>query len=76
MDPSSLSCPVLVIGADQERMVPASIVRRIADRYGDIATCREFAPLSHWILEKEGWEDVAGYVHHWLVESLTEQREH
>ena len=74
MDPSSLSCPVLVIGADQDRMVPASIVRRIAGRYGDTATYKEFESHTHRILREEGWEDVAGYVHAWLVESLAEQQ--
>jgi len=69
--PSSVTCPVLVIGGGQDRMVPPSLVRPIAERYGDAATYREFASHSHWILEEEGWEYVAAYVHQWLLETLS-----
>jgi len=66
VDESRVTCPVLVIGAAQDRITPASCVRRVARKYRAVATYREFAGHAHWVLGEPQWEEVAGYVAGWL----------
>ncbi len=68
VDASRVTCPMLVIGATQDRTVPAPVVRRIAKKYQTVATYREFANHAHWVLGEPGWEEIAGCVADWLHE--------
>jgi pimeloyl-ACP methyl ester carboxylesterase len=66
VDPASISCPLLVVGASKDRMTPASVIRKIAARYAPHSTYMEFADHAHWILGEPGWEIVAGQVVDWI----------
>jgi len=66
VDASSITCPVLVVGAAQDRMTPAAVVRRVARKYAAVATYREFEHHAHWIVEEPGWEKVAHYTLGWI----------
>jgi pimeloyl-ACP methyl ester carboxylesterase len=66
VDEDPVTCPVLVIGGGKDRMVPASVVRRVADKYDDVAAYREYPSHAHWIVEEPGWEEVAADVVEWL----------
>ncbi len=62
VDPSAVKCPLLVVAGGKDRATPASVVRKVAKRYGDAATYREFPDQAHWVLSQPGWEEVAGFV--------------
>jgi non-heme chloroperoxidase len=66
VDETRVNCPMLVIGAKEDRIVPASVVRQVAKKYARVATHREFEGHAHWVVGEPGWEDIAGYAADWL----------
>lgn len=68
VDARRVKCPVLVVAGKEDRITPASVVKRVAEKYKPLATYREFANHTHWVLGEPGWEDIAGYVARWLEE--------
>jgi non-heme chloroperoxidase len=68
VDESKLTVPVLVIGGKLDKMVPVQSARKIAKKYGDRCTYKEFADHSHMVISEPNWQDVAGYVAEWLVQ--------
>jgi pimeloyl-ACP methyl ester carboxylesterase len=67
VDPGEITCPLLVISGGRDRATPASVVRKVAARYGSLATYRNFEDDAHWVLAQKGWENVAEAVAGWLV---------
>ncbi|MDH4188782.1 MAG: alpha/beta hydrolase [Betaproteobacteria bacterium] len=70
VDESKITCPVLVVAAAEDRIVPASVVRQVAHKYRAVATYREFARHAHWVVGEPGWEEIAGYAARWLKQAL------
>lgn len=66
VDPSTITCPVLLVGGRDDRLTPVSVLRRIAKRYKEVSTCKEFENHGHWLLGEPGWEEIAGYITGWL----------
>lgn len=66
VDAAAVTCPLLVIGAAEDRIVPASVVRQVAQKYAPLATYHEFSGHAHWVLGEPGWEAIAGDVADWL----------
>jgi pimeloyl-ACP methyl ester carboxylesterase len=66
VDGSKVTCPVLVIGAAEDRITPVSVVRQVAEKYQRMATYKEFAGHAHWVVGEPGWEEIAGYINEWL----------
>ena len=66
VDEARVTCPMLVVAATQDRITPASVVRKVARKYRAVSTYREFAEHAHWVLGEPGWEDIAQYVADWL----------
>jgi pimeloyl-ACP methyl ester carboxylesterase len=66
VDKSKVGCPILVVAGTEDRITPASIVRRIADKYRPNSTYHEFSNHAHWVLGEPGWKDIAEYVLGWL----------
>jgi pimeloyl-ACP methyl ester carboxylesterase len=62
----NVQCPVLVIGASEDRVTPVSSVRKIAARYGALAQYKEFTDHAHWLIGEDGWEKVTEYIAGWL----------
>lgn len=69
-----LPCPALVIGARKDRIVPAAVVRRTAERYGESARYLELPHHAHWVLGEEGWEDICARVAAWLEDESVEEK--
>ena len=67
---SRVTCPVLVIGGTQDRLVPISVVRKIARSYQESATYLEYADHAHKILTEPGWQDIAEDIAVWLETAL------
>ena len=65
VDPAGVRCPTLVLGAEHDRITPASVQRKIAARYG--AEYVEAAGHAHMLMLEEGWEQPFGQVLSWLA---------
>jgi len=70
VDESRVTCPVLVVAGEQDRMTPAPLVEKVAKKYRTVSTYKEFANHAHWLLEEPEWEEVAKCVSDWLQETL------
>lgn len=66
VDESKVACPVLVIAGVQDRITPASVVRRVAKKYKAVSTYKEFENHAHWVVAEPRWQEVAEYVADWL----------
>jgi len=63
----TLTNPVLIIGAVQDKAVPITVTRKMARRYG--TTYYEYEDHSHAILGEKGWDKIASDILEW-VESI------
>ncbi|MEW6665732.1 MAG: alpha/beta hydrolase [Thermodesulfobacteriota bacterium] len=68
---ASVTCPVLVIAGAEDRITPAKVVKRVAQRYAPSYTYVEIGGHAHWIIREPGWEKVAACIHRWLEEHVT-----
>jgi pimeloyl-ACP methyl ester carboxylesterase len=66
VDAACVTCPTLVIAAEQDRLTPASLVRRVAGKYRDVATFRLCRGHGHWVLGEPGWQDILSSVLDWM----------
>lgn len=66
VDESKVACPVLVIAGVEDRITPASVVRKVAAKYSAVSTYKEFEGHSHWVVGEPGWKDIAQYIYDWL----------
>ena len=66
VDASKITCPILVIAGGKDRATPASIARKVAQKYGTLATYKEFIHHSHWVIGEPGWLEIAEYIDDWL----------
>jgi pimeloyl-ACP methyl ester carboxylesterase len=66
VDQSNVSCPVLVVAGAEDRITPASVVRKVANKYEAISTYKEFENHAHWVIAEPGWEEIAEFASDWL----------
>jgi pimeloyl-ACP methyl ester carboxylesterase len=69
VDETKVTCPVLVVAGAKDRITPASVVKKVADKYSQ-ATYKEFPDHAHWVVGEPGWEDVAGFALDWIKKTL------
>jgi pimeloyl-ACP methyl ester carboxylesterase len=67
-----VKCPVLAVAGAEDKITPATVVRKIARKYRPFSTYMEFAGHAHWILKEPGWEKVAEHISLWLDQHLTD----
>lgn len=72
VDETKVTCPVLAIAGEKDRITPATVVRRVARKYAAVSTYREFKNHAHWIVGEPGWQEIAAYVADWLGRVLIE----
>ena len=61
--------PLLIIGAEKDQTVPASLARKQYEKYEGAAARTdyvEFEDRPHLMMVGEGWEEVAGGIQNWL----------
>ena len=68
VDAAKVTCPVLVLAGAEDRITPASTVRRVARRYDALYV--EMPRHAHWVVGEPGWEDVAATAADWLEKTL------
>jgi pimeloyl-ACP methyl ester carboxylesterase len=56
----------LVVSGAEDRITPASVVRKVADKYKAVSTYKEFENHAHWVIGEPGWEKIAEFVSDWL----------
>lgn len=66
IDETRVRWPTLVVAGGEDRIVPASVVRQVARKYGAVATFREFPDQAHMVISQPGWQEVAAAVEGWL----------
>ena len=68
VDTASVTCPVLVIAGGKDKIVPASVVKQIAQKYEKTTavTFKLYPEQAHAIQRQKGWQDIAGFVADWL----------
>ena len=71
VDESKVTCPVLIIAGEKDRIVPVSITRKIAEKYKRVSTYKEFPDHSHWVVGEPGWQEIAEYIKEWLHQALS-----
>jgi pimeloyl-ACP methyl ester carboxylesterase len=72
VDESKVTCPVLLIAGAEDRMIPASVVRKIAEKYKAVSTYKEFTNHAHWVVGEPGWQEITEYISDWLDQVLGE----
>jgi pimeloyl-ACP methyl ester carboxylesterase len=64
----SIRVPVLTVAASQDRLVPASLVRRTAQKYANVGgELIEYPGHGHWLYAEPGWEKPATEIYDWLA---------
>ncbi|MBJ3785206.1 alpha/beta hydrolase [Devosia sediminis] len=64
--------PLLLIGAEEDQIIPAHLVEKNAEAYEDsvgMVSHRAFPGRSHYICGEPGWEEVAAHIAQWLEEN-------
>ena len=64
VDENRVECPMLVVGAQWDRITPPSVQRRIAAKYD--AEYLEIAGHAHMLIVEEGWEQPFKEILKWL----------
>jgi pimeloyl-ACP methyl ester carboxylesterase len=61
--------PLLIVGADKDQTVPASLAKKQHDKYADSAAQTdyvEFPGRPHLMMVAEGWEEIAAEIESWI----------
>ena len=68
---SDVTCPILCLTGQHDRINPPSTVRRTAERYRG-AVYEDVPGHSHWLIGEPGWERIAERSLAWLDDVLAE----
>lgn len=70
VDASRVQCPVLVVAGREDRITPAPVVKKVAEKYGAFPEhFKCFDHHAHMVVCEPGWEEVAGFVGQWLKQN-------
>ena len=64
MKTKQVSCPVLCISGDRDRLCPPRMTDAVARLYGGERFV--YAGMDHWLLDEPGWERPAADIEHWI----------
>ncbi|MEO5356666.1 MAG: alpha/beta hydrolase [Nitrospirae bacterium YQR-1] len=65
VDEKRITSPVLVIAGGMDRIISPKLALAISSKYKN-CTYKEFPEHAHWIIQEQGWENVAEYIFQWL----------
>lgn len=69
---ASVTCPILCLAGQHDKINPPSTMRRLAARYSQ-ASFEELPNHSHWLFGEPGWERIAERSLVWLDDVLPEK---
>ncbi|MRI34173.1 hypothetical protein EOPP23_14360 [Endozoicomonas sp. OPT23] len=61
-----VSCPLLLLAGDKDRIIPVVVSRKAAALYGDRATYQELQNHGHWLIGEHGWKELLSQIDSWL----------
>jgi len=67
INPIDISCPILCVAADEDKVIDPETVRKTADRYPDLATYAVAEGYGHMLLIEPDWRQVAEMTLNWLA---------
>jgi pimeloyl-ACP methyl ester carboxylesterase len=64
---TKIKCPILLIGAEQDRIIPYQIAEDMAKKitHSDF-DCWIYPNFAHWIPVENGWQEPAEHINNWL----------
>lgn len=65
VDARAVRCPVYVVSAGQDRLTPASVVRKVAARYPQ-AALRHYPDRGHWVLDDLDTDEMNIEIANWI----------
>jgi non-heme chloroperoxidase len=71
IDPRDVTCPILCLAGERDRVNSPGTVKSVANRYRGRARYEVLDGYSHWLIGEPGWENVATLALDWL-EDLSE----
>jgi len=61
-----ISSPLLIVAGNKDRLTSPAAIKKIANKYRGNVVYKEFANRAHWLIEEEGWQEIAEYIVGWL----------
>ena len=68
VDARKVTCPLLFLAGEADRISPPGTIARAAALYKDCASCETLPGMSHWLVGEPGWEKVCDRTLAWLEE--------
>jgi pimeloyl-ACP methyl ester carboxylesterase len=68
VEAKKVTCPLLFLAGETDRISPPGTVERAAALYKDRAVCETLPGMSHWLVGEPGWEKVCDRALAWLEE--------
>lgn len=62
----TIDCPILITSSSYDRITPEKIIAKIAKKYQNVTTYKNFDNHAHWMLGEEGWEKIAEFIVDWI----------
>ena len=66
VDAKKVTCPMLFLAGEADRISPPGTIQRTAALYKDYAACETMPGMSHWLVGEPGWEKVCNRALSWL----------
>lgn len=71
VDPARICCPILIVGGNEDRVVPMASLREMAQRLG--ADLKEYPDHGHWMMGEVEGQKIVREIHRWVVQKLGEE---
>jgi pimeloyl-ACP methyl ester carboxylesterase len=65
VDVAAIKCPVYVVSCGEDRLTPASVVRKVAALYPHVSM-RHYPARGHWVLDDVETDEMAAEIANWL----------
>lgn len=65
VDASAIQCPVYIVSGGDDRLTPASVVRKLGRLYPQ-ASLRHYPDRGHWVLDDNDTDEMTAEIANWL----------
>jgi pimeloyl-ACP methyl ester carboxylesterase len=74
VDAKRIGCPVYIVSGGKDRLIPASLVRKVARLYRQ-AIQRDYPTRGHWVIDDEDTDEMVRSICGWL-QPIQQKQEH